>query len=160
MAASPTKPAIIRAEAAHIDQIAPLFDGYRQFYGQPADLAIARQFVLDRLRNNESVVFLALQHDVAVGFIQLFPLFSSVAAGRIWLLNDLFVAPDARRQGVAEALLERAKQFAYETGALRVELATAHDNPAQRLYERLGWQRDTGYHYAWTAAPDQLRGHE
>lgn len=146
---------IVRAGAEQIERIAPLFDGYRQFYGQPADLATSRQFVLERLQNDESVVFLALQQDAGVGFVQLFPLFSSVAARRIWLLNDLFVAPQARGQGVGEALLERSKQFARETGALRIELATASDNPAQRLYERLGWQRDSFYHYAWTAETAQ-----
>lgn len=145
---------VIRADVEHIEQIAPLFDGYRQFYRQSSDPERAREFVLERLQNNESVVFLALQQDVAVGFIQLFPLFSSVAMRRIWLLNDLFVAPHVRRQGVAEALLERSKEYAYETGALRVELATANDNPAQHLYERLGWQRDdVFYHYSWTATP-------
>lgn len=143
---------IIRAGVTEIEQIAPLFDGYRQFYGQPSDLTIARQFVLERLQNDESVIFLALQQEIALGFVQLFPLFSSVAARRIWLLNDLFVAPTARGQRVGEALLERAKQFAYETGAVRIELETANDNPAQRLYERLGWRRAEGfYHYAWTA---------
>lgn len=147
-----TQHEISRAGVAQIEQIAPLFDGYRQFYGQPSDLDAARQFVLDRLRSDESVVFLATRDGRGLGFTQLFPLFSSVAMRPIWLLNDLFVAPEARRQGLAEALLERAKQHAISTGALRIELSTAQDNPAQRLYERLGWQRDQGfYHYAWTA---------
>lgn len=140
---------IIRARAEHIDQIAPLFDGYRQFYSQPSDIEAGRRFVLERLTNEESVIFVALNRLEAVGFTQLFPAFSSVSMKRLWILNDLFVSPAARHQGIARALLEYARQFAGETQAKGLVLETAIDNPAQHLYESLGWQRDTGFfHYS------------
>lgn len=145
----PTPISIIRATTEHADQIAPLFDGYRQFYGQPSDLEAGRQFVLERLKNDESVIFLALDGAQGVGFTQLFPAFSSVSMQRLWILNDLFVLPTARRRGVAGALLERARHFAIETQAKGLVLETAPDNPARRVYESLGWQRDTDfYHYS------------
>ncbi|HET7930848.1 MAG TPA: GNAT family N-acetyltransferase, partial [Rhodanobacteraceae bacterium] len=86
----------------------------------------------------------------ALGFTQLYPAFSSVAARRIWILNDLFVAPNARRRGVARELMQAARAFAAETGAIRLVLETAEDNhSAQGLYEALGYLRESGTrHYA------------
>jgi GNAT superfamily N-acetyltransferase len=138
---------ILRATIDHLDLVAPLFDGYRQFYKQPSNLDGARQFIKDRLVHHESVIFLALLDDNAVGFTQLYPTFSSTTMQRLWILNDLFVAPAGRRSGVGEALLERARQFAVENGAKGLMLETAVTNiTAQRLYERMGWQRDTEYY--------------
>lgn len=127
-----------------LDALVPLFDGYRQFYGKPSDAAGARDFLTARLRLNESMILLARdEHGAALGFTQLYPLFSSVRMVRTWLLNDLFVAPAARRQGAAKALLEAAAAHAKKLGAASLSLSTAHDNlPAQALYEALGWQRD------------------
>ncbi len=149
MVASPASYTIIRAQRGHVELVAPLFDLYRQFYGQPSDLEGARQFLKERLQHNESVIFLALGGTGAVGFTQLYPSFSSTAMKRLWILNDLFVARQARKHGVARALLERAREFAIETGASGLELATATDNlSAQRLYEKTGWKRDEDfYHY-------------
>lgn len=145
----PTSITIIQAYPEHADQIAPLFDGYRQFYGQPSDVEAGRRFVLERLKNDESVIFLALDGEESVGFTQLFPAFSSVSMKRLWILNDLFVLPTVRRRGVARALLERARQFAIETQSKGLVLETATDNPARHLYESLGWQRDTEFfHYS------------
>jgi GNAT superfamily N-acetyltransferase len=135
---------ITRATLDHLEQVVPLFDLYRQFYKKTPNLEGACSFLRERLERDESVIFLALLDDVPVGFTQLYPLFSSGSMGRIWLLNDLYVAADGRKHGVGAALLERARQHGVETGALRLMLQTAFDNfPAQRLYERMGWQRDT-----------------
>lgn len=143
----PQNVAVIRADLSHVPAIAPLFDAYRQFYQQAPDLERARAFVTDRITRGESVIFLASSDGDYAGFTQLYPLFSSVQLGRAWLLNDLYVAPKARGRGVGEALLGRARRFAEETGALSLMLETAADNlPAQRLYERLGWVRDTEFY--------------
>ncbi|MEW9623638.1 GNAT family N-acetyltransferase [Rhodanobacter geophilus] len=138
---------IRRATFHDIDALVPLFDGYRRFYGKPSDEAGAREFLTARLRLNESMILLAHDaHRAALGFTQLYPLFSSVRMVRTWLLNDLFVAAAARRQGVAKALLEAAATQARNQGAASLSLSTAHDNlAAQALYESLGWQRDTQF---------------
>ena len=135
---------IRQATILDLDTLAPLFDGYRQFYGQPADLARARDFLAERFHHQESLILLALdEHDAGLGFTQLYPLFSSVRTVRTWLLNDLFVAAHARRQGVAAGLLGAAVEHARALGAASLSLSTALDNaPAQALYESLGWQRD------------------
>lgn len=141
---------IVRADCSHLAALVPLFEGYRRFYRQPQDLPGAWAFLEARMQQEESVIFLALDEaGTGGGFTQLYPLFSSVRMRRLWVLNDLFVAPEARRNGVAQALMERARQWAVETGAAGLQLETAHDNhPAQALYERLGWVREDGfYHY-------------
>jgi ribosomal protein S18 acetylase RimI-like enzyme len=129
-----------RATESDVPRIAPLFDLYRQFYGKPPDARIAEEFIRDRLRAEESVIFLAEAGEEALGFVQLFPSFSSVAAFRIWVLNDLFVAPAARGLGEGRALMEQARRHAIETGARRLTLETVTQNKiAWSLYESLGY---------------------
>ncbi|GLQ90395.1 GNAT family N-acetyltransferase [Dyella flagellata] len=133
-----------QASIRDLDTLVPLFDGYRQFYRQASDPARARAFLAERFAHLESVIVLASDEEGAgLGFVQLFPLFSSVRTMRIYLLNDLYVAPAARRHGVASALLTAAAEHARALGAASLWLQTALDNaPAQALYASLGWQRD------------------
>jgi GNAT superfamily N-acetyltransferase len=139
----------VRAELDDLDALAPLFDAYRRFYGQPSDLTGARVFLGDRFRRGESVIFLAVVDGAIVGFTQLYPSFSSVSMKRLWVLNDLFVTPDARKSGAGRALLERAERWAAETGAKGLTLSTQLTNlGAQRLYEACGWTKDDEFiHY-------------
>ncbi|GAB2787353.1 GNAT family N-acetyltransferase [Dyella kyungheensis] len=135
----------VRQATIHdLDRIAPLFDAYRVFYGQPTDIPRATQFLRERFAHHDSVVLLATDEEGAgAGFVQLYPIFSSVRTARIYLLNDLFVAAGMRRRGVAATLMREAVDFARAVGASGMTLATAHTNaPAQRLYESLGWTRD------------------
>jgi ribosomal protein S18 acetylase RimI-like enzyme len=135
-----------RATAADVDLVAPLFDAYRQFYGCSPDLDLARRFLRERLEAGESVVFVAMLNEKAVGFVQLYPTFTSIGVRRAWILNDLFVANEVRRQGVGRALMDAAKAFAEEAGAAWLELATAKDNArAQALYRSSGYKLDEGY---------------
>jgi GNAT superfamily N-acetyltransferase len=139
----------VRAELDDLDALAPLFDGYRQFYKQPSDLTGARAFLADRIKRGESVIFVAVVDGAIVGFTQLYPLFSSVSLKRLWLLNDLFVTPNARGSGAGRALLARAERHAVETGAKGLTLTTQDTNlTAQRLYEACGWTKDEEFfHY-------------
>jgi ribosomal protein S18 acetylase RimI-like enzyme len=136
---------IIRhAQLQDVDLIAPLFNAYRSFYEQAADLPVARQFIHDRLQRQESVILLAQDEPgQALGFCQLYPAFCSVDAAPIYVLYDLFVDPAARRGGAAKALLHAAEQHAANHGVQRLDLTTAKTNhSAQRLYESMGWVRD------------------
>lgn len=132
-----------RAGADDLPQAAALFDAYRQFYGKAPDPDAARQFLAARLAADESVLFLAGDDERALGFVQLYPLFSSTRMRRVWVLNDLFVTAEARGNGVGEALLQRARRHAGETGACELMLETAVGNPARRLYERSGYRHLT-----------------
>jgi GNAT superfamily N-acetyltransferase len=143
---------IRQAVLADLDVVAGLFDGYRQFYDQVSDLVAARNFLQARFEHGQSVVLLAESQGQAVGFTQLYPSFSSVSMARVFVLNDLFVAPTARRMGVGEALLNAAADHARQLGAVRLSLTTNVQNlPAQALYESMGWVRDQKF-YAYHLA--------
>ena len=132
-----------------LETLVPMFDAYRVFYRQPSDATLARAFLHERMALRESVILLARDATgEGLGFVQLYPAFSSVVARRLWILNDLFVVEAARGRGIARALLERAERHAIDTGAVRLTLSTAESNrPAQALYESRGWQRDDDRHY-------------
>lgn len=131
------------AVAAELEDLTTLFDGYRVFYEQPSDPERARTFLRDRFQHDDSVIFIARCDGAAAGFVQMYPSFSSVSTARIWILNDLFVAPHARQSGVARALMDFAVDWAAANGAARLILETARDNvPAKALYRELGWRMD------------------
>lgn len=132
-----------QATLSEIDQVASLFDLYRQFYGKKADLNEGRKFLLDRFNHGESVIFIAYINQNPVGFTQLYPSFSSASLGRIFILNDLYVVAEAREKGVAGSLIEQAKIYAKTLGAIRLSLSTATTNTiAQKVYEASGWEKD------------------
>lgn len=140
------------ATSEDIDALAPLFDGYRVFYGYESNLPVARDYIADRMSGGDSTVLVAVAPDEPsslIGFTQLYPTWCSLELARIFVVYDLFVSPAGRGHGVAAALMEAARDFGAAQGAARLELATAHTNlPAQRLYGRLGWALDTEYrHY-------------
>jgi len=138
---------IVQATPADVGAVAPLFDAYRQFYKKPSNEEAARRFLFARLSKGESVLFFARHDGAAAGFVHLYPVFSSTNLTRQWILNDLYVVPDSRKNGVARALMARARQFAESTQADGLMLETATDNStAQRLYERLGWKRDEEFY--------------
>lgn len=143
---------IIKATPEHIPQLAILFDKYRIFYKQESDILGATLFLKERFSKNESVVLLALYNNVPVGFTQLYTSFSSVQMQAVYILNDLFVAEKFRKKGLGEALLNEAKSVCLRVGYKGLALETGIDNPAQHLYERLGWKKDADcFHYFWTA---------
>jgi GNAT superfamily N-acetyltransferase len=142
---------VVRATLEHLDEAARLFGGYRAFYQRAPEPEREREFIRQRLALGDSVIFLAVSDDGrGAGFMQLYPAFSSLSMAPMWILNDLFVDASQRARGTARLLMESARQLAVETGAVYVELSTARTNdPAQRLYESLGYQRDDEFlHYA------------
>src|SRR5262245_59200907 len=146
----------VQVTSEQVELVVPLFDAYRRFYGQPPDVDGARRFLTERLGQGESVIFAVVEGGRALGFTQLYPSFSSVSLRPIWILNDLFVAEDARRRGVGARLLRAARDHAVKTGAARLALSTAVTNTvAQALYERDGWRRDTAFlHYEYELPKD------
>lgn len=142
-----TNVTVQQAVLSNLDDVAELFDGYRQFYGQASDIRAARAFLLARASHGESVIFLAKEGARAIGFAQLFPAFSSVSLAHTFILNDLYVRPEGRRQGVATRLLQAAEEFARKIGAVRLTLSTATTNEqAQALYKLAGWKQDEKFY--------------
>lgn len=139
---------IRQATISDLASLVPLFDAYRKFYEQKADLELAEKFLRDRFEHKQSIVLVAEFDGCAVGFVQMFPSFSSVQAKRIYILNDLFVAPDVRKTGIGRELLNAAVHFGSQNDAARLELSTAIANTvAQSVYEKNGWVRDNEHYY-------------
>lgn len=138
-----------RATIDDVKKISPLFDSYRVYYKQESNLDLALQYLSERLQNDESVIFIVQDDNKnALGFTQLYPTFSSLSACTSWVLNDLFVAPTARRLGVGRMLMGAARGFVVETGANGIALETDHDNVnAQALYESLGYVKNRDHYF-------------
>ncbi len=139
-----------KAKIVDLEPISILFNAYRVYYKQNSDTPLAFQFLKNRLEKSQSIIFYAKnEKEDYLGFTQLFPSFSSVSAQRMWILNDLFVSEMARKQGVGQLLLNKAKSFSEETKAKGIVLETEILNKsAQSLYESLDYVKDEAcFHY-------------
>ena len=139
----------VRPATIHdLDALTELLDGYRQFYQQPSDIQAERDFLLQRFWQADSRILVSENREGALtGFVQLYPGVSAVGLNARWTLNDLFVLRECREKGTGRALMEAATQLAREHGVARLILMTQVENErAQRLYESLGWQRNTAFY--------------
>jgi GNAT superfamily N-acetyltransferase len=131
------------AAAPDLDQLAELFDQYRQFYQCSPDLGAARAWLAENIEAGRSTIFAADNGSELLGFTQLYPALCSVDLVDYFVLYDLFVVKAARRQGIARALMNAASDWAKAQGAARLDLETARDNySGQALYRDLGYELD------------------
>ena len=153
------------AELADAEHVSELFNQYRMFYNRPSDLEGAIQYIKSRMRHNESIILVAEKiaeleavepmkgkdngmNQALMGFVQLYPTFSSLSMRSNWILNDLYVQPEYRQQGVARRLLQASRALAKERGVGALSLSTAISNKqAQALYESEGYVLDTHFLY-------------
>jgi len=145
---------IKKATLTDLTKVAVLFDKYRVWYKRDTNLEGATQFLKERISNNESVIFLVEDADGnALGFTQLYPIFSSTRMKRVWLLNDLFVHADARGKGLSKLLIEAAKNHCRKKGGFGVTLETQKTNDiGNKLYPSVGFVLNTEQNfYEWTA---------
>jgi ribosomal protein S18 acetylase RimI-like enzyme len=143
---------IRKAESADLQFLATLFDKYRVFYENAPDKVNAEKFLLERLEQNDSVIYVAEdERGNLTGFVQLYPMFSSTKMKRLWLLNDLYVEEIHRGKGIAKLLIEAAKQLCTETNASGLLLETAKSNViGNALYPKTGFMLDkTHNYYTW-----------
>jgi ribosomal protein S18 acetylase RimI-like enzyme len=140
---------IVEASSALLPTVQKLFTAYLAFYGIQHKAADIEHFLNNRIALKDSKIYLAMTgQEEAAGFIQLFPSFSSLMLKRFWVLNDLFVAPECRKQGAARALIYAAKQLCKDTNACGMMLDTQKSNTmAQRLYTRCGFTKNTSSNY-------------
>lgn len=137
---------IIKARIGNLGQLAPLFNSYRIFYKQESNLKAAEAFLKERLEQDDSAIFLALEEDNPVGFTQLYPTFSSVGMKKFYTLNDLYVDPKARKKGVATKLMQIAEEYTSLKGFDKIVLKTGLTNEtAKALYNNLGYNPDQNF---------------
>ncbi len=140
---------IIQADTKHLQLVASLFNKYRIFYKQNPNIDAAQKFIEARLRNKDSIILLALDNNedsTPMGFVQLYPTFSSLGMQKIYVLNDLYVDEKCRKIGVGTALMEKAKEIATAEGAAMLTLSTQSTNKnALDLYSKLGYKEDKGF---------------
>lgn len=142
---------IREANEKDVKSVSELFDAYRVFYKKNSDIVSATEFLTERMRKRESVIFIAEVDNVAKGFIQLYPLFSSTRMKRLWLLNDLFVNNKYRKMGLGEQLIDRAKELARSTDSCGLLLETSKSNTvANELYVKTDFALSTQENfYTW-----------
>lgn len=143
---------IRKATIKDLNLVVELFDRYRVFYEKETDKEKAQEFLSDRLKLNDSEIFVAeINNNYLVGFVQLYPLFSSTRMQRLWLLNDIFVDKGNRGNGISKQLIEASKEFCKQTNACGLILETAKTNIiGNELYPKVGFSLDEEHnYYSW-----------
>lgn len=143
---------IRKTEPDDIKNLSVLFNDYRIFYEMESDLKGAENFLLERIKNKESEIFIAENSENnLIGFVQMYPIFSSTRMKKLWLLNDLFVAKNYRGLGVSVLLINKAKELCIATNSCGIVLETAKSNDAgNKLYPKTGFIMDLDHnYYSW-----------
>jgi GNAT superfamily N-acetyltransferase len=142
---------------AEYEQVLPLIAAYQRFYGAEPDDDRNRAFFRRFLDpSGDGLLLGAWQDGELVGHACLYWTFSSVSAVEAVLMNDLYVSETARGGGVGKALIDAAVEVARERGADHVSWETALDNSrAQRLYERMGAERNVWFEYEIAVGPSE-----
>jgi ribosomal protein S18 acetylase RimI-like enzyme len=141
-----------KASISDIENLSKLFDHYRVFYKMESNIQAAEKFLLERIEKKESEIYVAESgENELVGFVQLYPLFSSTRMKRLWLLNDLFVSENYRGQGISVLLIDAAKKLCKESNACGLVLETAKSNEVgNKLYPKAGFSLDQEHnYYSW-----------
>lgn len=144
--------AIRKATINDLNRVVELFDRYRVFYKKESDKQKAEEFLSQRIKINDSEIFIAeADNNNLVGFVQLYPLFSSTRMQRLWLLNDLFVNMEYRGKGIAKQLIDKAKNHCIQTNACGLILETEKKNViGNELYPKVGFSLDEEHdYYTW-----------
>ena len=143
---------IRKATIEDLKFVVELFDKYRVFYEKESDKHRAEEFISERLKLDDSKIFVAeTENKKLVGFVQLYPIFSSTRMKRLWLLNDLFVDIEHRGKGLSKMLIKKSKELCKQTYACGLILETAKSNIAgNKLYPKVGFELDNEHnYYSW-----------
>ena len=128
----------------YIDQFVTIVDEYRKFFDFGLSPNKTKEFFQRLQEKNEAATFIAIsEKDEVMGFVNLYPSYSTLSLRKIWILNDLGVSSRFRRLGVAQALIKKSIEFAKASDAIRIELKTEKTNlDAQKLYTEIGFKTD------------------
>jgi GNAT superfamily N-acetyltransferase len=143
---------IVEATINNLEGLSSLFNVYRIFYGKESNIEITNKFLTERIEKKDSVIFIAINNNKYVGFVQLYPTFSSIFCQKDFILNDLFVEESSRKKGIATLLIKKCKDYVVNNNGKGLSLETGINNPSRKLYETLGWHVDESFnHYYWKA---------
>lgn len=142
---------IREVKTSDLDQLSILFNSYRIFYGKESNIDVSKKFLESRISNKDSKMFICEVNNILTGFVQLYPLFSSVRVSKYWLLNDLFIDSEFRGKGYSKLLIDRAKELVLESGACGMMLETEKSNKiGNSLYPKTGFKiNDLSNFYEW-----------
>ena len=142
---------IREVKTSDLDQLSILFNSYRIFYGKESNIDISKKFLESRISNKDSKMFICEVNNILTGFVQLYPLFSSVRVSKYWLLNDLFIDSEFSGKGYSKLLIDRAKELVLESGACGMMLETEKSNKiGNSLYPKTGFKiNDLSNFYEW-----------
>ncbi|MCL6295994.1 GNAT family N-acetyltransferase [Jejuia spongiicola] len=141
---------IIQATSEHLNHLVPLFNGYRVFYRQESNKTAVKTFLKERLTKKDSVIYLAYINETPVGFTQLYFLYSSVSMKPMFILNDLYIDKNYRGKSIGASLINKAKDLCRQKQYKGIIIQTENTNPAQHLYQREGFVKDTDLTFFWT----------
>jgi ribosomal protein S18 acetylase RimI-like enzyme len=137
---------IQRATIADLENLVVLFKKYMQFYKKNTNTVKVRNFLQKRIQMDEATILMAYSEESnhnPLAFVLLYPGFSSLSLGKIYILNDLYVEEYARRSGIARKLIDASRDLAKKENVIRLDLSTANNNmEAQKLYELYGFKKD------------------
>lgn len=147
-----------------IEIILPLFLKYREFYNYNLNIEKSKEFLIERINKNQSKIFLCYfnetnnnnnnsssennnnNNEIIVGFAQIYFSFDSLLLQPLFILHDLYVTSDYRKQGIGSILLNIVKEYARNNNG-NIVLQTAKDNfTAQSLYEHHGYIKDEDFY--------------
>ena len=135
------------AQPNDFEKIGEVFNLYRQFYEKESNIEACRNYIYERLINNEAQIFYIENEKECMGITQLYTTFDSLELSKKIILYDLYVRSEYRNKGIGRMLMNAAKSFAEKKGVTSIELSTSINNKnAQSLYESLNYQRDTEYY--------------
>ena len=137
---------------ADLADLLPMMRAYCDFYEvAPSDADLERlALALIADPDREGVQLIAhAEGGEPLGFATLYWTWQTLNAARAGVMNDLFVVPEARGQGVGRALIEECRRRAGEHGAPELVWETAPDNEtSQRLYDSLEADKSPWIYYA------------
>ena len=131
---------IRRAVAGDRARLTKLVRAYVGFYKepQPGDERLDTLLAVLAERPEVGVQLVAEKHGELHGFATVYLTYDTVAARRVAVMNDLFVAPDDRDVGLGRALIRECHEFARANDCAVLSWITAQDNArAQALYDKL-----------------------
>ena len=135
------------AQPDDFEKIGEVFNLYRQFYEKESNIEACKNYIHERLINNEAQIFYIENEKECMGITQLYTTFDSLELSKKIILYDLFVRSEYRNKGIGRMLMNAAKSFAEKKGVTSIELSTSINNKnAQSLYESLEYQRDTEFY--------------